>query len=92
MNHLAIHPIEYLRLHVHYEGVWIRVLIPLRTFCAKVLESAEQTATIAIVLLTVGLVIFGFMKIGESASIAANYDAAITEIVFPPLQAIPTGM
>jgi hypothetical protein len=30
------------------------------------------------------------MKISQSASIAASYDAAITEIVLPPLQAIPT--
>ena len=90
MSALSIHPIEYLRLHAHYEGGWTRGC---RSFVKKVFESSEQAATIAVVLLTVGLVIFGLMKIGESASVAANYNAAITEMVLPPLQqAIPTGM
>jgi hypothetical protein len=40
----------------------------------------------------VGLVIFGCMKIGESASVIASYNSVITEIVLPPLQAVPTGM
>ena len=90
MSALSIHPIEYLRLHMHYEGVWRRGLTPL---VKKVFESSEQAATIAVVLLTVGLVIFGFMKIGESASVAASYENAITEMVLPPLQqVIPTGI
>jgi spore maturation protein SpmA len=75
---------------MHYEGVWRRGLTPL---VKKVFESSEQAATIAVVLLTVGLVIFGFMKIGESASVAASYENAITEMVLPPLQqVIPTGI
>jgi ribosomal protein L2 len=80
---------EYLRLHLDYEGIRTRLLT---STVKKVVESAEQTATIAVVLLTVGLVIFACMKIGESASVAAGYDAAITEMIFPPLQEIPTGM
>ena len=89
MSALSIHPIEYLRLHMHYEGVWRRGLTPL---VKKVFESSEQAATIAVVLLTVGLVIFSCMIIVQSASIAASYDAAIPEIVLSPLQAIPTVM
>ena len=89
MSTLSIHPIEYLRLHTHYEGVWTRSCRPL---VKKVLELSEQAAAIAVVLLTVGLVIFSCMTIVQSASIAASYDAAITEVVFPPLQAIPTWM
>ena len=93
MNTLSIHPIEYLRLHLHYEEVRTGLLASLGSLVKKVFESSEQAATIAVVLLTVGLVIFGCMKIVQAASIAASYDAAITEMVLPPLQqAIPTGM
>ena len=92
MTTLSNHPIEYLRLHVHHEGIWTKLLTSLGSFVKKVFESAEQAATILVVLLTIGLVVIGFMKIGESASVAASYDVAITEMVFPPLQSIPTGM
>jgi spore maturation protein SpmA len=93
MSTLSIHPIEYLRLHLHYKEVRTGLLASLRSLVKKVFESSDQAATIAVVLLTFGLVIFGLMKIGESVSVAANYNAAITEMVLPPLQqAIPTGM
>ena len=88
MSTLSIHPIEYLRLHTHYEGVWTRSCRPL---VKKVFELSEQAAAITIVLLTVVLVIFSSMTIVQSALFAANYNAAITEVL-PPLQAIPTGM
>ena len=93
MSTLSIHPIEYLRVHLHYEEIRTRLIGQLRLFVKKVLESSEQSATIAMVLLTVGLVIFACMKIAVSASVATSYNnAAITEIVLPPLQAIPTWM
>jgi hypothetical protein len=92
MSVISIHPIEYLRLHLHYEEVRTGLLASLGSLVQKVFESSEQAATIAVVLLTVALVIFSCMKIVQSASIAASYDAAITEVVFPPLQAIPTAM
>jgi hypothetical protein len=92
MSTLSIHPIEYLRLHVHYEGIWTRLLTSLGSLVKKVFESSEQAATIAVLLLTVGLVIFGLMKIRESASIVARYENAITEMVLPPLQVMPTGL
>ena len=90
MNTLSIHPIEYLRVHTHYEGVLTRGL---ESLVKKAIKLSDQAATIAVVLLTVGLVIFGCMKIVQSASIAASYDAAITEMYLPPLQqVIPTAM
>ena len=89
MSTLSIHPIEYLRLHTHYEGVWTRSCRPL---VKKVFESSEQAATIAVVLLTAGLVIFSCMIIVQSALFADSYNRVITEVVFPPLQASPTGM
>ena len=92
MSTLSIHPIEYLRLHLHYEEVRTGLLASLGSLVKKVFESSEQAATIAVVVLTVGLVIFGFMKIGESASVGASYTNAITEMVHPPLPAMPTGI
>jgi len=88
MSTLSIHPVEYLKSHVCYDGIWVRLLTSL---VQKVFKSSEQAATIVLLLLSVGLVIFSCMIIGESASIAANYHAAITEVL-PPLQALPTVM
>jgi len=92
MSTLSMHPIEYLRLHLHYEEGRRGLRASVGSFVKKVFEYAEKAPAIAVVLLTVALVMFGFMKIGESASVAASYDAAIAEMVLPPLQAIPTGM
>ena len=93
MSTLSIHPMEYLRVHVHYEGVWTRVLTSLGSLVKKAIGLSDQAATIAVVLLSVGLVIFGCMKIVQSASVIASYDAAISEMVLPPLeQVIPTGI
>ena len=92
MSTLSIHPIEYLRLHLHYEEVRTGLLASLGSLVKKVFESSEQAATIAVFLLTVGLVVCNCMIIVQSASIVASYDALITEIVLPPLQAIPMGM
>jgi len=76
---------EYLRVHVHYEGVWTRVLTSLGSLVKKVSAPVERAATVAVVLLVAALVIFSFIKIGESASVTASYTNAITEMVLPPL-------
>ena len=91
MSTLSTHPIEHHRLHLHYEEVRTRLLTSVGSYVKKVFESSEQAATIAVVLFSVGLLIFSCMIIVQSASIAANYNAAITGVL-PPLQAIPTEM
>jgi hypothetical protein len=92
MSTLSIHPIEYLRLHLHYDEISTRLITPLKLLLKKVFELSEEAATIAVVLFTLGLVIFSCMIIVQSASLAASYDAAIPEIVLSSLQAIPTVM
>jgi hypothetical protein len=92
MSTLSIHPGEYLRLHVHYKEVRTGLLASLRSLVQKVSAPVERAATIAVVLLVAALVIFSFMKIGESASVTASYTNAITEMVLPPLPAMPTGI
>jgi len=85
MSTLSIHPMEYLRLHVPYEEVRRGLFASLGSLAQKVSAAVERAATIAVVLLVAALVIFSFMKIGEYASVTANYTNAITEMVFPPL-------
>ena len=86
MSTLSIHPVKYLKLHLHYEETMVRVLSSLGSVVKKVFNSSEQAATIAVVLLTVGLVVFACMKVTESASVAASFNFAVTETVLPPLQ------
>ena len=85
MSTLSIHPVEYLRLHLHYEEVRTRLGVSLESFFASVCASVERATTAAVVLLVAALVIFGCMKVGASASVEARYNSAIAEIVLPPL-------
>ena len=92
MSTLSIHPIEYLRHHVHLEGTWTKVLRSLGLFVKRAFEASERAATIALVFLTVGLLIFSSMTIAQSALFAASYNSAINEVIVPPLQVSQTGM
>ena len=92
MSTLSIHPIESLKLHLHYEENKKLLQSSLGWVARKVFNSSEQAATLAVVLLTVGLVIFACMKITETASVAASFNFAVTEMVHPPLQFPPTGI
>ena len=85
MSTLSIHPVEHLRLHVRYEEVRRGLLASLRSLVRKVSAPVERAATVGVVLLVAALVIFAFMKIGESASVAASFTNVMSEIVLPPL-------
>ena len=85
MSTLSNHPVEYLKVHVHYEQIKTRLLSSVGSVVKKVFNSSEQAAAITVVLLTVGLVILAGMKIIEFAEVAAGYEAAITKMVLPPL-------
>jgi len=85
MSTLSIHPVEYLRLHLHYEEVRSGLRASLGSFVPKVCAAVEGAVTVAIVLLVAALVIFAFMKIGESASVAASFTNVMSEVVLPPL-------
>jgi hypothetical protein len=92
MSTLSIHPMEYLRLHVYYEEVRRGLRAALGSLAKRVSAPVERAATIAVVLFVAALVIFSFMKIGESASVGASYSNAITEMVHPPLPVMPAGI
>ena len=84
MSTLSIHPIEYLKLHLHYEEVRTGLLASLRSLIKKVFESSEQAATLVAVLLTVGLVIFGLATIVESGAVIGSFCETIPRVVFTP--------
>ena len=90
MSDLSIHPIEYLKLNYTDFGVIGKRLLV--TFSKQVFALAERAATIAVVFLTVGLIFFTCMQIGNSALIVTSFNNAITEMVVPPLQSLPMGM
>ena len=92
MSTFPIHPVEYLKVHLHYEETRTRVFSSLVSIARKVFNSSEQAATIAVVMLTVGLVVFACMRITETASVAASFNLAVTEMAFPPLQVPTTGI
>ena len=92
MSTFPIHPVEYLKLHLHYEETRTRVWSSLGSVVKKVFNSSEQAATIAVVLLTVGLIVFACMRITETASVAASFNIAVTEMALPPLQVPATGI
>ena len=85
MSTLSNHPVEYLKIHVHYEQLRARLLYSVGSVVKKVFNSSEQAAAITVVLLTVGLVILSCMKITEFAAVVAGYESVITEMVLPPM-------
>ena len=92
MSSLSIHPVEYLRVHLHYEEMRTRLMRSLRLLLGEVHKSLQEIAPIVAVLLATGIVVFALMQLGASFSLTASYDSAITEMVVPPLQEIPTGI
>lgn len=85
MSTLSIHPVEYLRLHLHHEEVRTRLRASLKSLFANVCVSVERVTTAAVVLLVAALFIFGCMKIGASASVEDSYSCVIAAFVLPPL-------
>ena len=87
MSTLSIHPVEYLRVHRHYEE-----MRSLRLLLGEVLKFSQKIASIAAVVLATGIVVFAHMQLGASVSVTASYDSAITENVVTPHQENPTGI
>ena len=71
MSILSIHPVEYLKVHLHYAEVKLRLLSLLGWAVKIVGKPSDQTATFAVVILIIGLVVFVGMKLAESISVGA---------------------
>ena len=94
MSALSIHPIEYLKLHLHVDFGVIgkRLLATFVSVSKKVFDLAERVTTVAVVLLTTGLIVFAFMRIVEAALVTTSFNNVITEMVVPLLRSLPLGM
>lgn len=75
MSVLSIHPLEYLKFHLHLDRVQNRAQLrsSVMSLGRQIFSMAEKAATIAVVILTISLVAFAFMQIGESGTLMANY-------------------
>ena len=75
MSVLSIHPLEYLKFHLHLDRVQNRADLrsSVSTLGRKVFSLAEKAATIAVVMLTISLVAFALIQIGESGTLMASY-------------------
>ena len=48
MSILSMHPVEHLKIHLHYEEIKLRLLSSLSWVIQNVSKPSEQTATIAV--------------------------------------------
>ena len=84
MSTLSVYSAEHLKLHVHHEEGRTGLLTSL---LKKILESADQGAGTAVVILTVVLGVFAFMQVGESGGVMGSYGDVFTLLpkLFPVL-------
>ena len=75
MSVLSIHPLEYLKVHLHLDRVQNRdhLRSSVKSLGKQIVSMAEKAATITVVLLTISLVAFALMQIGESGNIVTSY-------------------
>ena len=84
MSTLSVYSAEHLKLHVHHEEGRTGLLTSL---LKKILESADQAAGTAVVILTVVLGVFAFMQVGEAGGVMGSYGdiCTVLPIIFPIL-------
>ena len=69
MRVTSIQPIEYLKVHLAYDGLTNRLPESINFFIGIVGKAAQQTASIVAVLFVIILPVFALMKIIEAAAI-----------------------
>ena len=69
MRVTSIQPIEYLKVHLAYDGLTRRLPESINFFIAIVCKAAQQTAAIVAVLSIIILPVFALMKIVEAATV-----------------------
>jgi hypothetical protein len=89
MSTLSIHPIEYLKLHLHYEETRIRALTSLKSLVKKVFQSAAHIATLVTIVLIVALVVLALTNLRQAGVATASFNDAIAKIPVPPIKGIP---
>jgi len=65
MRVTSMQPIEYLKVHLAYDGISTRLFKSLTSISKKIFDLTEQSAFIMVVMLIIGLFITAFMKLAE---------------------------
>jgi len=80
MRVTSIQPIEYLKVHLAYDGLTERLPESINFFLAILAKAAQQTVSIALVLLIILLPVFALMKIIEAATITGYCNDLCTKL------------
>ena len=83
MSALSIHPVEYIKLHLHLDtGVGRTGLFS--AISSRIGDLAEYAAASAVVLMVMSLIIFAFIQIGSATTLTWPYCTSISKIIFTP--------
>ena len=80
MRVTSIQPIEYLKVHLAYDGLAERLPESINFFLAILVKAAQQTVSIVLVLLIILLPVFALMKIIEAATITGYCNDLCTKL------------
>ena len=80
MRVTSIQPIEYLKVHLAYDGLTERLPESINSFLAILAKAAQQTVSIVLVLLIILLPVFALMKIIEAATITGYCNDLCTKL------------
>jgi hypothetical protein len=80
MRVTSIQPIEYLKVHLAYDGLTERLPESINFFLAIVCKAAQQTALIVLLLFIMVLPVFALMKIIEAATITGYCNDLCTKL------------
>ena len=80
MRVTSMQPIEYLKVHLAYDGPTERLPESINSFLAILAKAAQQTVSIVLVLLIILLPVFALMKIIEAATITGYCNDLCTKL------------
>ena len=69
MRVTSIQPIEYLKVHLAYDGLTERLPESINFFVAIICKAAQQTASLVLLLFIIILPVFALMKMIEAATL-----------------------
>ena len=73
MRVTSIQTIEYLKVHLAYDGIKTGLLASLRFLVQIISKAAEQTASISVVFAYVSLVTYSCMKVGTAWIVTGSF-------------------
>ena len=83
MSSLSIHPVEYIKLHLHLETGVGRTRLFSAIF-SRIGDVAENATASAVVLMVMSLIVFAFIQIGSATTLTWYYCTSISKIIFTP--------